>query len=274
MAVRLAGVVLWPAGAARAAGSAVGVDARTLPVAASPMTRQNASCTIRGGGYADEGSERGNERDHDEQGRDRTNAKGRGRATAERGRALRPALMSAAGHDDGAGPDEGPRATEGLLERVCRIVSEVALIAMIGVVGLDIFTRSVLGFSYQISEEVASYLLVALAFFSLAVCQAYGSFHRVEMTDSLLPPRARLAARVLFDLMSLAVVAVLVWQLGRFELASFRSGFVAPTLLATPLWVPQLAMVLGAVCFAAAIVRTTLGHLRRLRALSGAAGER
>lgn len=163
-------------------------------------------------------------------------------------------------------------ASESLLERTCKILSELAIVAMLVVVAVDIVTRSVFGFSYQISEEVAGYLLVATAFFSLAVCQANGSFHRVEMIDAVLSPRGRAAAHIVFDLTSLAVVAILVWQLGRFELASFRSGFVAPTLLATPLWIPQLAMVLGAVAFAASILRTLAGHVRQLRSLPADSG--
>lgn len=175
--------------------------------------------------------------------------------------------MSEQGHDLEGNANANQSVPDGPVEKACRLISELAILVMLGVVGLDIITRSVFGFSYQISEEVAGYMLVAVTFFSLAVCQARGSFHRVQLLDSWLPPRPRMISWIIFDMVSLALVALLAWQLGRFELASWRSGFSAPTLLATPLWLPQLAMVVGTILFGAAIVRTIMINLQRLRAL-------
>ena len=59
---------------------------------------------------------------------------------------------------------------------------------MLVVVAVDIVTRSLFNFSFEISDELGGYLLVVIAFVSLPVCQASDSFHRVELVQSRLSP--------------------------------------------------------------------------------------
>jgi TRAP-type C4-dicarboxylate transport system permease small subunit len=158
---------------------------------------------------------------------------------------------------------------EGLVEKICGWLSALALVATVAIVGTDIVTRSLFRFSFQIADEVAGYMLVAMAFLSLAVCQANDSFHRVEFFQAMLTPRGRALSRVIFDLLTLAVSAILIWQLGRFEIASWNAGSKAATLLGTPLWLPQSAMVIGMTGLAIVLVRTLVADLRALRTFSG-----
>jgi TRAP-type transport system small permease protein len=72
-------------------------------------------------------------------------------------------------------------------------------------------------------------------------------------------------SHLLFDLLSLGFCGVLIWQLTRFELQSWRSGDVAPTLLATPLWIPRLLMPIGSVAVAVSLLRSAALNLRRCR---------
>ncbi len=59
---------------------------------------------------------------------------------------------------------------------------------------------------------------------------------------------------------------MLAWQLVRLEIGTWRSEDVAPTLLATPLWLPRLAMPVGAVLLCLSILRTAAWRLRGARA--------
>jgi TRAP-type C4-dicarboxylate transport system permease small subunit len=136
---------------------------------------------------------------------------------------------------------------------------------MVVIVAVDILTRSLLNFSFEISDELGGYLLVVIAFVSLPVCQASDSFHRVELVQSRLSPVGRAVSHVIFDLLSLAFCALLFWQLVRFELTSFRFGDRAPTYLATPLWIPQIAMLVGAAAVCFTMLRTLAADMSRLR---------
>jgi TRAP-type C4-dicarboxylate transport system permease small subunit len=117
----------------------------------------------------------------------------------------------------------------------------------------------------ELSDEVGGYIIVAVAFLSLSVCQTGRSYHHVEIVLSRLSKRRRTALLLLFDLLSLAFAGVMVWQLGRLELRSLVSGDTAPTVLATPIWVPQSVMVAGMLAVSWSLLRSAYWHLRDLR---------
>jgi TRAP-type C4-dicarboxylate transport system permease small subunit len=173
----------------------------------------------------------------------------------------------------GHGRPSAHRLPESIVERICRLACVAALIVMLVVVGVDILTRSLLNFSFEISDELGGYLLVVIAFVSLPVCQASDSFHRVELVQSRLSPFGRAVSHVVFDLLSFTFCALLLWQLARFVMTSFRFGDRAPTYLATPLWIPQAAMLLGAAAVCFSMLRTLAADIARLRKSSASPGE-
>ena len=162
---------------------------------------------------------------------------------------------------------------EGPVERLCNLVCMVALIAMLGVIGVDIMTRAVFNFSFEISDELGGYMLVAITFISLPVCQVNNSFHHVEFVQSRLSARGRAISHVIFDLLSLAFCMTLLWQLARFEMSSWRFDDHAPTYLATPLWIPRLAMAVGAAALLFSMARTLAADIATLKRSRDGAGE-
>jgi TRAP-type C4-dicarboxylate transport system permease small subunit len=160
-----------------------------------------------------------------------------------------------------------PPVGEGPVERICKWASEAALIIMLVVIGADIFTRYVLNFSFEVADELGGYMLVVMTFVSLSVCQANGAFHQVELVQARLSPRGRELSAAIFDVLALGFTGLLLWQLVKLELSSYRFGERAPTYLETPLWIPRLAMAIGVAALLFSIVRTFLAHVRRLRAL-------
>ena len=166
------------------------------------------------------------------------------------------------------GGPSAPKLKESIVERACKLACAAALIVMLVVIGVDIVTRSLFNFSFEISDELGGYMLVVISFVSLPVCQISDSFHHVELVQSRLSPFGRAVSHVIFDLLSLTFCVLLLWQLTRFELSSFRFGDRAPTYLATPLWIPQIAMMLGAAALCFSMLRTLAADIGRLRAFS------
>jgi TRAP-type C4-dicarboxylate transport system permease small subunit len=189
--------------------------------------------------------------------------------------ALKNATVATAEHDRKQAHSAGSlRAVpEGPVERLCSFVCMAALTVMLGVIGVDIITRAVLNFSFEVSDELGGYMLVVITFVSLPVCQANDSFHHVEFVQSRLSARGRAISNVIFDLLSLAFCTALLWQLVRFEMSSWRFDDHAPTYLATPLWIPRLVMVAGAAALLFAMVRTLVANIARLKRSRRAAGE-
>jgi TRAP-type transport system small permease protein len=155
---------------------------------------------------------------------------------------------------------------ETAVERICKFACVAALVVMLIVIGVDILTRSLFNFSFEISDELGGYMLVVISFLSLPLCQINDSFHHVELVQSRLSPFGRALSHVIFDLLSSAFGALLLWQLVRFEISSYRFADRAPTYLATPLWLPQLVMALGAAALCFSLLRTLAADIAVLRA--------
>src|ERR1700681_4533451 len=126
-----------------------------------------------------------------------------------------------------------------LVEDACETICALFLMASIVLIAAEAIARNVFATSFQITDEVCGYLLVALTFLSMSVAEAHGAFHRVEMVQSRLSRAGRLVTQLLFDLMSLLASALVTWQLYRLTINSWHSDDVAPTPLHTPLWLPQ-----------------------------------
>src|SRR5258707_3728389 len=138
-------------------------------------------------------------------------------------------------HGSASGASAARKIGEGPVERLCKLACVVALVVMLFVIGVDIVTRSVFNFSFEISDELGGYMLVVITFVSLSVCQVNDSFHHVELVQARLPPRWRAASRLVFDVLSLLFCLLLLWQLIRFELSSWRFGGRGSSLLVIPL---------------------------------------
>ena len=163
---------------------------------------------------------------------------------------------------------------EGPVEWTCKVASEAALLVMLALITVDIVTRSVFNFSFEVSDEVGGYMLVVIAFLSLSACHVNQSFHEVEFVQARLTPRGRAVSRLVFGALSLGASALLAWQFIRLEMSSWRFADVAPTYLATPLWLPRLAMAIGMVALCFSLCRTLIAELRNLRLPAAAGDER
>ena len=153
----------------------------------------------------------------------------------------------------------------GPLERACQLACEISIVALAAIVLTEIVTRNLFNFSFQISDEVGGYIVIGLTFLALPVCQARQSYHHVMFIQVRLPRRARELLNLGFDLLSLAFCAMLVWELAWQTLQTWQAGDIAPTELATPLWIPQAVMPLGSVVLGVVLLRGILRRLLRLR---------
>ena len=99
---------------------------------------------------------------------------------------------------------------EGPVEWTCKVASEAALLVMLVLITVDIVTRSLFNFSFEVLDEVGGYMLVAISFLSLSTCHVNRSFHEVELVQARLTPRGRAVSHLIFGLLSLAACVLLV----------------------------------------------------------------
>ena len=151
-----------------------------------------------------------------------------------------------------------------LLERVSLWTSAVCMAGMTLLMLAEIVLRGVFNSTTEHSDELVGYLLVGVSFLSLALCQTRGAFHRVEMVQMRLGPRGQLVSSLVFNLLSFAYIAITDWYFVQFVMSSYRREAMASTTLATPLWIPESVMIVGATLLLIALGRAILGDLRKL----------
>src|SRR5690606_24500160 len=121
-----------------------------------------------------------------------------------------------------AQPGEAPdtastQRSDGFTERLMRLNMawcELLVLAMMLVVAIDVFMRAAFQFSFQISEEIAGYLLVALVFFSLPIAAKQGAMLRVDFLFLLLEQRWQRLLDRIYAALGLGFVSIWTYQLG------------------------------------------------------------
>jgi TRAP-type C4-dicarboxylate transport system permease small subunit len=151
--------------------------------------------------------------------------------------------------------------------RLCEIGTILALVGMVLVISVDVVTRNFLHFSYQVSDELSGYFLVAATFLAMPVALAHDAFHKVQFLENTLSERTRAKLQILVAVLALAVCLTMEWSLARFVVLSFQSGSIAMTDLATPLWLPQLLMPVGFGLLSLVMAAVIFVKIAALRAL-------
>lgn len=126
-----------------------------------------------------------------------------------------------------------------------RLLLEGCIVFLAVLVTAEVVCRSFFGFSLYVVEEIGGYLLVAIVFLGMPITLADGTLFRVEYLIERLSHRGQLVLMLFYNLLSLVGVAVLDWQLIKLVVDSYSRAVVAPTILRTPLYLPQLIMVIG-----------------------------
>jgi TRAP-type transport system small permease protein len=151
-----------------------------------------------------------------------------------------------------------------LVERVSLWTSAFCMAGMAILILAEVLLRGVFNATTEHSDELVGYLLVGVSFLSLALCQSRGAFHRVEMVQMRLGPRGQAVSALIFDLLSFAYIAVTNWYFLQFVLSSYRREAAASTVLATPLWIPETVMIVGATLLLIVLGQAIVRDVRKL----------
>jgi TRAP-type C4-dicarboxylate transport system permease small subunit len=122
---------------------------------------------------------------------------------------------------------------------------ELLVVCMIVIVTAEVVSRSLFNFSFQVTHEIAGYFLVGVTFLGISISLRDHALFRVEFIYMRIPARSRAALQLMFNLLSLVFVVILDYQLIRLVISSYTRGVIEPTILATPLYIPQLVMPIG-----------------------------
>ena len=153
-----------------------------------------------------------------------------------------------------------------MLRRTC----EFLIVAMALLITAEVVSRELFDYSLQVTHEIAGYLLVAVAFLSIGVSLHDRALFRVEILFGRLPKRGQDILQLVFDLLALGFGLLLEYHLIQLVLSSYSRGFKEATILATPLYLPQLVMPVGVGFMIVVLLAQILGGARALFRGAGA----
>ena len=142
----------------------------------------------------------------------------------------------------------------GIIMKIQRWLSEITVVMLALLMTAEVVCRDLFNFSLLITDEVGGYFLVALAFLGMGAALHDGALFRVTAVLKALPERARAVLQLFFDILSLAFAILLSWEMWRLVSDSYARHVEASSVLATPLYIPQIVMVVGAVTMALVLV--------------------
>ena len=179
--------------------------------------------------------------------------------------------MESAGGDGGASPDGGARRGSirlvDLASAAAGALSSAALIAIVFSTCFEVVSRYVFNEPTVWATEYSTYLLLGMTFIGLAYAQRQGSHIRVELLIGYLSPSARHQLEILTHWLGLFFVVFATWQMMSFNYQEYVNDTRNWGLLATPQWIPELAVSLGYGLFAVAILADIHGLSRPAEAL-------
>lgn len=131
------------------------------------------------------------------------------------------------------------------ISQLCLALCSLALVVMTVGISIEIVARNFFHYSIQSIEEVSSYLIVLVTFLAMVVAVYENALFRVELVLDRLSPSLRRWAEASFLLLFTGFLVIIDYQTIQLALGSYRGGYVAPSLLATPLYIPQMLIPFG-----------------------------
>lgn len=130
-------------------------------------------------------------------------------------------------------------------------LSCLSMLAAFGSVALGVIARQV-RWDIPGLDAYAGYAIACGLFLALPATLQNGDHIRVTLVLDSLPASVRAPLEWFCLLMGLVAAVVMAWFAIRLAWVSWATHDVSPAADATPLWIPQLGMVLGCIGFAVA----------------------
>ncbi|WP_226562484.1 TRAP transporter small permease [Salipiger thiooxidans] len=129
--------------------------------------------------------------------------------------------------------------------RITGAATGAVLVALVSLVCLEALLRGGFNYSLGFAEELTGYGVVFMTFFGAALSLRRNAMFQVHFLLDTWPEGTRRWVIRAFVLIALVICVILIWKTKDLTLSSFSRGKFAPTVLRTPLWIPQIILPVG-----------------------------
>ncbi|MCA0851148.1 TRAP transporter small permease [Salipiger thiooxidans] len=129
--------------------------------------------------------------------------------------------------------------------RITGAATGAVLVALVSLVCLEALLRGGFNYSLGFAEELTGYGVVFMTLFGAALSLRRNAMFQVHFLLDTWPEGTRRWVIRAFVLIALVICVILIWKTKDLTLSSFSRGKFAPTVLRTPLWIPQIILPVG-----------------------------
>jgi TRAP-type C4-dicarboxylate transport system permease small subunit len=137
--------------------------------------------------------------------------------------------------------------------------------AMMLLVVVDVFLRAVANRSTLIAEEMGGYLLVLIAYLGMAETLRQGRHIHVDIITKKLPVKVRAWLDAGLSLIALVALIVVIWRAVIMVYGSYAGNVIIPGIFLTPVYLPQILVVVGLAALALQCILALCGKVNGLR---------
>jgi TRAP-type C4-dicarboxylate transport system permease small subunit len=147
-----------------------------------------------------------------------------------------------------------------LVIKASGFISYACMVVMMLLIISDPFMRYMVGMPFYWSNEVSTFLMVAMAYTGLAIVFVKGGHVRVTLIFDRLPQRIRNVLWIIIASLAMFYIGILTYAVARLARVSFEVGRVTPT-AELPYYPWQVLVVLGLIVFALVLLIFTINRL-------------
>jgi len=155
------------------------------------------------------------------------------------------------------------RLTESISDWLARI-SAVILGLMTVLILVEIFLWNTVEKTTLIADEYSAYGLAAIIFLGAGHCLKERGHIRITLVLGFLPDPVSRTITFLATALTTVFMGYLWWYLFKMVSSAYHYGSTSGTLTATPLWIPQGIMLVGAAGFLVQLAGTTAKTFRAI----------
>lgn len=137
-------------------------------------------------------------------------------------------------------------------------ISAVVLGLMTILILVEILLWNALEKTTLIADEYCAYGLAAIIFWGAGYCLKEKGHIRITLVLGFLPDKLARTLTFLATAVTTLFMGYLWWYLLKMVQATIRYQSTSGTLTNTPLWIPQMLMLIGAACFLLQLFATTV----------------
>ena len=132
------------------------------------------------------------------------------------------------------------------------VIAALSLVAILVLIVVQMFARWT-GEVFPGAPDYAGYAMATASFFAFAHALQRGAHIRVAIILNAMSPNIRRGMEIWCCAVGATIAWYFVWYATKFVFWSWTFNDISQGQDATPLWLPQMSMVLGAVVFAIAL---------------------